>query len=189
MTTTLLYVVSAAWCAVAMGAAENTVTFDPPQTQIHWTLDSTLHQVHGTFKLKGGFIKFDPETGKASGQLVVSAISGESGNDSRDKKMHNSILDSNKYTDIVFTPDRVNGQVAGQGKSQIQVHGVFKLHGTDHDFTLPVEVEMKNGQASAAAHFSIPYVRWGLKNPSVFLLKVNDTVQIDIEAGAKVSVN
>jgi polyisoprenoid-binding protein YceI len=183
MKRTLLLTIAA---ASATFAAENVLTFDPPQTQIHWTLDSALHTVHGSFHLKGGTIRFDPESGKAAGQLIVSAMSGESGNDSRDKRMHQSILESNKFTDIVFTPDKVNGQVAAQGQSQIQVHGTFRLHGTDHEFTMPVEVEMKDGQAIASSHFAIPYIKWGLKNPSVFMLKVNDTVQIGIEAKARV---
>ena len=183
----ILLIGAAAACGTAF-AAENVLTFDPPQTQIHWTLGTALHTVHGTFHLKGGTVRFDPATGKASGQLVVSATSGESGNDGRDKKMHQAILESAKFTDIVFTPDKVSGQVAPQGKSQIQVHGAFKLHGTDHDFTMPVDVEMKEGgqAAIASSHFTIPYIKWGLKNPSVFMLKVNDAVAIEIQASATV---
>jgi hypothetical protein len=34
---------------------------------------------------------------------------------------------------------------------------------------------------NGAANFSVPYVQWGLKNPSNFLLKVNRSVKIDLE--------
>ena len=171
----------------ASAAADTIVTFDPPQTQIRWTLSAMLHTVHGTFQLKSGRIRFDPVTGKASGQLVVSAASGESGNESRDKHMHQSILESARFADIVFTPDQVIGKMEPEGKSTIQVHGNFHLHGAGHEFTLPVEVEMRNGQAAAVAHFSIPYLRWGLKNPSTFVLRVGDSVDVEIQASAKVT--
>ena len=146
-----------------------------------------LHTVHGTFQLKSGTIQFDPATGKASGQLVVSAVSGESGNESRDKKMHQAILESAKFAEVVFTPDKVSGALAAEGKSAIQVHGTFQLHGVGHEFTMPVDVEMKNGEAKASTRFSVPYIKWGLKNPSTFVLRVNDAVDVEIQAAASVT--
>ena len=169
----------------AMGA-DTVLTFDPPKTSIHWTLGTVLHTVHGTFQLKSGTIQFDPATGRASGQLVVSALSGESGNESRDKRMRDSILESPKFGEILFTPDKVLGTVVAEGKSQIQVHGNLQLHGAGHEFTMPVDVEMKSGQAVASTRFSVPYIKWGLKNPSTFVLRVNDAVDIEIQATARV---
>jgi polyisoprenoid-binding protein YceI len=64
------------------------LTVDPAQSTVHWSLDSSLHTVHGTFKVKRGTVTVDPATGKAKGEIVVDAASGESGNDSRDRKMH-----------------------------------------------------------------------------------------------------
>ncbi|HEY3739083.1 MAG TPA: YceI family protein [Bryobacteraceae bacterium] len=167
--------------------ADEVLTFDPPQTSIHFTLGTVLHTVHGTFQLKSGTIHFDPSTGNASGQLVVAASSGESGSDARDKRMKQSILEAPKFSDIIFTPDKVIGTVAPKGKSSVQVHGTFQLHGAPHDFTMPVDVEMKNGQALASAHFSIPYISWGLKNPSSFVLRVDPQVEIEIHSTARVS--
>jgi len=100
----LLLLMLAAYPARPLAGAEMAWTFDPPQSQVHWTLDTTLHQVHGTFRLKSGKILFDPATGNASGALVVDATSGESGNESRDKRMHSSIIESRKYTEIGSRP-------------------------------------------------------------------------------------
>jgi polyisoprenoid-binding protein YceI len=157
-------------------------TFDPPQSQVHWTLDTALHEVHGTFRLKSGRIVFDPATGKAGGALVVDAMSGESGNESRDKRMHTSIIESRKYTEIVFTPDRVEGNLAPEGSSTLQVHGKFRLMNVDHDLKLSVTVEAHPGQIVATAKFSVPYIQWGLKNPSMLFLRVNDHVDIEIHS-------
>ncbi len=173
--------------AVCAFGGETTVTFDPPKTQVHWTLGTVLHTVHGTFQLKSGTIHFDAATGKASGLLVVSATSGESGSEARDKRMHAAILESVRFPEVVFRPDQVLGTIAAAGKSTIQVHGSFQLHGQGHEFTMPVEVDMKAGEAVAVSKFSVPYIKWGLKNPSSFVLRTNDTVDIEISATARVT--
>jgi len=167
--------------------ADTVLAFDPAKTSIHWTLGTVLHTVHGTFQLRSGTIHFDPATGQASGAIVIAAPTGESGNESRDKKMHQSILESVRFPEVVFTPNKVIGAVAAEGKSTVQIQGSFQLHGTGHDFTMPVEVDIKNGQAMAASHFSVPYIKWGLKNPSTFVLRVNDAVDIDVQATARLN--
>jgi len=178
----MLIAMLAAGAAAPLNAAEMVWTFDPPQSQVHWTLDTALHEVHGTFRLKSGKIVFDPTTGKASGALVVDATSGESGNESRDKRMHTSIIESRKYTEIVFTPDRVEGSLAPQGASTVQVHGKFRLMNVDHELSVPVTVEAHPDQIIANAKFSVPYIKWGLKNPSMLFLHVNDHVDIEIHS-------
>ena len=92
-----------------------------------------LHTVHGTFKLKSGSIVFDPRTGDASGEIVVDAKSGESGNHTRDGKMQKEVLESARFPEIVFFPKHVSGSVPAQGSSTLQVQGVFRIHGGDHD--------------------------------------------------------
>lgn len=172
--------------AVPSAAAETVLDFSPPQTQVHWTLGTVLHTVHGTFQLRSGTVHFDPASGKASGQLVVDAASGQSGSDSRDSRMRHSILESPKFPAIVFRPDRVDGGIPAQGKAHLLVHGAFELHGAAHEFTMPVDVDVEPGQVSAVSRFAVPYLSWGLKNPSTLFLRVDDQVQVEIEATGKV---
>jgi polyisoprenoid-binding protein YceI len=177
-----LFLALLALAAAPLSAAEMAWNFEPSQTSLHWTLDTALHTVHGTFQLKSGIIRFDPATGLASGALIVNAASGESGNESRDKRMHASIIESRKYAEIVFSPERVEGAVAPQGVSNVKLHGKFKLMNVDHELTLPVTVEANPGRLVATAKFTVPYVQWGLKNPSVLFLRVSDHVDIDLRA-------
>jgi polyisoprenoid-binding protein YceI len=133
------------------------VTLDPAQTKIEWTLGATLHTVHGTFKLKSGVVKFDPRSGDASGEIIVDATSGESGNHDRDADMHNKVLESQRYPEINFVPRRVTGNLAEQGKSNLQVRGTFTIRGADHDFTLPMTIAKTGETITASASFTVPY--------------------------------
>jgi polyisoprenoid-binding protein YceI len=170
---------------LALGAcAGASFDLDPSKTEIHFTLHDVLHTVHGTFALKRGTIQWEPGTGSASGEIVVDVSSGKSGSDSRDRRMHKEILESQRYPEAVFTPDHLEGQVAPQGESQVDVHGTFQIHGTKHELVLHFQVQAGGDQNQylASTTFSIPYVTWGMKNPSNFLLKVDDKVEMEIRA-------
>jgi len=185
----LLFVLLAASAFSAPAFAQESVfSLDPAQTEIHFTLDTSLHTVQGTFRLKSGEIHFNPASGKASGAIVVDATSGESDNSGRDKKMHKEVLESPKFTEIVFVPSGVQGTISPQGSSQVAVAGVMKLHGQDHEMTLQFTVEPgAAGRLQASTHFSVPYVKWGLKNPGNFMLHADNTVEIDIHASGQLT--
>ena len=174
----------------ATRAQDSVVVLDPAKTTIAFTLDSTLHTVHGTFKLKSGQIHFDLGSGKVTGQIVVDATSGDSENNGRDKKMHQEILESQKYPEIIFTPAKVQGSLNPQAASQVELSGSFRIHGQDHDVTVSLAVDPPDGnQLRATAHFSVPYIKWGLKNPSTFIFRVSDTVDISIQAVGQLSAD
>jgi len=172
--------------AQAASGNEIVLTVDPAQSTVHYSVSSSLHTVHGTFALKRGTLRFEPATGKANGEIVVDAASGQSGSDSRDKKMHKEVLESNRFTDIIFRPDRVEGTVQPQGTSSTQLHGVCVLHGSEHEITVPVHAELKSNQWKGTANFSVPYDKWGLKNPGNFLLKVDHSVSIEVEMAGSI---
>ena len=156
--------------------------FAPSNTSIKFTLGDILHTVHGWFQLRQGDVEYDLRTTAVRGALVVDAPSGQSGNHARDRKMHREILESDRYPEIVFRPDHVEGGVAPSGISTVQVHGVFSIHGSDHEITMPVRVEVFPDHWIADSHFNVPYVKWGIKNPSTLFLRVSESVGIDVHA-------
>jgi polyisoprenoid-binding protein YceI len=176
--------------ALQPAAAQQTAfQLDPSQTTVKFMLGDVLHTVHGTFRLKQGALQFEPASGKLSGEIVVDAKSGESGSGMRDRKMHKEILESAQYPEIAFRPDKIEGAVASQGKSSVKVHGMFSIHGVDREITVPAEVEMSADHWTAAVHFTVPYAKWGMKNPSTLFLRVNDYVEIDLVAAGNVAAN
>jgi len=170
------------------GAQEAVLELDPAQTQVSFTLGDVLHTVHGMFKLKRGAVEFDAATGHAGGSVVVDATSGESGSHARDRKMHKDVLESAQYPEIIFAPEQVKGEVPPQGDFQVQVKGTFTMHGAAHPLTLVVQAHLAGEQLAADTHFTIPYVSWGLKNPSTLFLRVNETVEIAIHAAGQIKL-
>jgi polyisoprenoid-binding protein YceI len=175
----ILFVV---WSSSTLRAQEMTLELDPANTKVEFTLSDVLHTVHGTFALKSGLIHFNPSSGSASGLVVVDVRSGQSGNNSRDRKMHKDILQSERYPDATFTPTKMSGPFSPQGSSEIQVDGTFCIHGSDHRITLAIPLQINGSTANFKTQLVIPYVKWGMKNPSTFVLRVSDKVNLDIAA-------
>ena len=173
--------------ARALHAQQLQFDLDPSQTQVNFTLGASLHTVHGSFKLKAGRISFDSKTGVAAGEVVVDATSGETGIDARDRKMHREVLESPRYPEIVFVPERVEGTIAPGAPFSVRVSGKIRIHGGEHEVTIAAQVEPSAGQLIATAQFTVPYQDWGLKNPSTFLLRVSNEVDVEVHVVGRLS--
>ena len=169
-------------CGTAARAQELAFQLDPQRTTVNFTLGDVLHTVRGSFDLKQGSLHFNPASGKMVGEIVVDAKSGASGTGMRDRKMHREVLESDRYPDISFRPDHVDGTILLQGKSSVRVHGMFAIHGAEHELTAPADVEISSERWTATVHFSVPYTKWGMKNPSTLFLRVSESVDIDLTA-------
>jgi polyisoprenoid-binding protein YceI len=183
------FLIAVAACfSPALRAQDSVITLDPATTKIEFTLAATLHTVHGTFKLKSGQIHWDPATGHVSGAVMIDATSGNTDNTSRDKNMHADVLESVKFPAITFTPTQIKGSIPKEGTSQVEVSGVIGLHGQTHDVTLAFSLlPAADGSLQASTQFAVPYAKWGLKNPSTFLLHVADTVNVEVHATARIA--
>ena len=150
----------------------------PAQSHVDFTLGDVLHTVHGTFRLKDSTVQIDPSRGTASGAIVVDAASGNTGNGSRDHKMHKEILQSDKYPEIRFALQKMQGTLPANGNSEITLSGVMSIHGSEHPITVTAPVLISKGGVTTDVHFVVPYVQWGMKDPSTFVLRVNKEVDI-----------
>lgn len=177
-----LFILAFAASASAQKQPPIAFSLSPSTTAIHWTLDTTIHTVHGTFQLKSGAFTIDPATGIASGLIVIDATSGESGDSSRDKRMHSAILESPQYPTITFRPTRVDGKIDLTISGPVIVHGILNLHGHDHPLDLTVNLNPQPAAVALTAHFIVPFVAWGLKDPSTFVFRSDKQVALDVTA-------
>lgn len=187
------------WTALALGLAATpaagaagptghvaALELDPQRTVVRFTLPGALHETHGAFRLERGAMEVDPATGAASGLVVVEAASGDSGNGARDRRMSDLVLEAGAYPEIRFRPDRLDGARAAEGAFDGTIHGVLTLHGADHEVDLEAHGRLVGSDLVATCHVVIPYVAWGLANPSVLLLEVAKEVSIDVSANGHV---
>ena len=177
----------AAVLAPAALAQHQSFAVNPDASQIKMTLNTTHEVVNGTFHVQSGWIEFDRGAPRISGSVVVFAGSCKTGNDSRDNKMNKDILKVEQFATVSFEPKSYSGAIAPSGDSTIQVTGIFTLLGTPHEITIPILVHLEGTAATAKAHFVVPYVQWGLKNPSFLVWKADNDVAIDLFLAGRLS--
>jgi polyisoprenoid-binding protein YceI len=176
----------ACWCTSA-SAQELVFHPDMQQSSVEFTLGDVLHTVHGTFRLKDSTVQIDRASQKASGAIVVDATSAKTGNDSRDHKMHTEVLESAKFPEIRYTLQSMEGNLSLTGSSEVRLSGIMSIHGGNHPITVSVPVQITNGIAMADVHFVVPYVQWGIKDPSTFILRVSKEVEITVHLKGSLS--
>lgn len=173
----LACVVGAAVAAPAL--AQTTYVINPAKSQVQYSLKG-FHDVAGHFAVSSGTITLDRATGAMSGTVDVAAASGDSGEPSRDEKMHKDQLKVKKFPVITFAPTKFTGPLNSAGSSTVQVEGTFTLLGKTHAITVPMTVDLNGTDCTAKGSFVIPYVEWGVKDPSNFLMHMDKRVMIDL---------
>ena len=166
--------------ALPAATVELQIHLPPESTTIDFTLKATMHTVHGTANLERADFTIDTKSGAASGEAVVVSGSADTDNDKRDKKMHGKVLLSATHPRIVIRAERVEGELRLDGASEITLVGTMELIGAEHPIRVPMTVSIDGDTASVEAKFSVPYVEWGLKDPSTFVLRVGKEVPVTV---------
>lgn len=182
-------------CALALTASaaatararSAVVDLDPGRTVVRFTVGGTLHETHGTFRLARGTLEVDPATGAARGDVVVDATSGDSGSAARDRRMTDLVLQASAHTEIELRPTRIDGALAPDGTFDGTVHGLLTLTGASHEIDLAAHGRVTGADLTATCRFSIPYVAWGLADPSILFLEVAKEVVIDVDTAGHVA--
>jgi hypothetical protein len=181
-------VFASAFLLVQTGLAQHqTFVVNADNSEVKMTLNTTHEVVVGAFHVQSGSIGFDRGAQAMSGSVIVLAGSGKTGNGSRDKKMYKDILEVEQHATVTFEPKTYAGTIAASGDSAIQITGIFTLLGTPHLITVPAQIHFEGTNAVAKAHFVVPYVQWGLKNPSFLVWKADNDVAIDLSLSGSVS--
>ena len=168
--------------------AESTLVLDPGRSEIRFTLGATLHTVHGELELVRGELRFEPEGGAVSGEIVIDARSAQTGIDARDREMHEKVLESERFPEIVLRAGRLEVLRRDAASADVLLHGTLEIRGAAHAVAIPATVRGSTGdRVVVESHFRVPYVAWGLRDVSNLVLRVAKDVEVRVRAEGRVS--
>ena len=178
------------FAAHAQSAAKNvSMHFDPAATVIHFTVKSLLHDARGSFKLKGGVLAVDPTSGLAQGEVLIDATTGTTGNQGTDARLQKEVLESGRYPSIFFHAEHLEGHLPeSDGAADVTAVGTFNIHGVDHAEQIRMHVVRSGSAFTATGQFTIPYVAWGMKDPSTGMIHYAKQAIVNIDAKGSLKV-
>jgi polyisoprenoid-binding protein YceI len=181
--TTLSIAVFSTLIASDTRAEQYVAKLDPQSSKVAFSLGATMHTVEGTVRATEGALTFEPGRSEVSGRIVVDARTANTASQGRDKKMHHEVLESEKYPEIVLIPAKLQGSPNLAGVSRVILEGTLTIHGSTHPISIPLEIAITGQRYTASGSFKVPFVAWGMNDPSVFVLRVEKffTVSLAIQ--------
>lgn len=182
--------------ALSVQAAVIQLPIDTQNSHISATVTEPLSrmrdqpQTTGTFEIINGEIDGDPDNLATTGhvKLEIDATSYNSGNDTRDRHVIHSALETFKYSGITFESTHIQDVkvVAAGAMGSATVVGNLTLHGTTRELKVPANLSMSpDGIFDAAGEITFDYTDFGIKPPSLLFISAGKEVTITFQIRAE----
>jgi polyisoprenoid-binding protein YceI len=162
----------------ALGFAADTWTVVPEQSTVVFHASSTLHDFDGSATVAGGQVDLTP--GHESGWAAVTAASMKTGNESRDRKMHDKHMESATHPEVRFTLVKLE-----RTADTTIAHGTWAMHGVSKDIAIPVTLPTAE-KPHLTATFPIDMRDWKIEVPGTMLvIRVDPVVTVTVDLTVK----
>ena len=156
---------------------------DTERSEVRVVLGATLHTVEGVVPVGPATFVWDADEGSASGRVVIEAGALDTGIDARNEKMHERVLRSAEFPEIIFEATGFDLRQDGEQEMRFVLEGRLTVLGTRHAVELETHARRRgDGSWKARANVDVPYVEWGLEDPSLPLFSVDKYVIVEVKA-------
>ena len=144
-----------------------------------------------------GEVQLAEDVGQSSFAITIRAASLKVSSDISDKDrrevermMHERVLQSEQYCEIVYDCSRISASKTGEGQYWAALNGDLTLHGVTRGLTVPARVAVNGATLKASGNFSLLQSDYEIEPVSVAggSLKVKDELKFAFEIVAKKQV-
>lgn len=177
--------------AAAPAAPAEALVFeiDAARSTLTFSVDSTLHVVHGTAPKLSGEARIDPAAQKATALLRIEAAAMDTGNGSRDHRMREEVLDVRSYKQIVYEVKGVEGEVENliDGKpAHVTLQGQLTMRGRERALSVPATITRDEaGGLIVEGRTTVDLDRWQVPDVSGVLLRVKRSVVVEFRIAVR----
>ena len=146
--------------------------------RVTYTASYTLGRWEGSNTSVRGRVRWNAQTGEASGQVCVELGRFDSGNPLRDADAR-GVFDVNKYPQSCLDVERLTQT----GEDAVLV-GTLEISGTRRPVRIAGKLTREGSTYRFVGGFDTSFSEWKLNPPSLLFLRVNDPVEVRLEARA-----
>lgn len=146
--------------------------------RVTYAASYTLGRWEGSNTSVRGRVRWNAQTGEASGQVCVELGRFDSGNPLRDADAR-GVFDVNKYSQSCLDVERLTQT----GEDALLV-GTLEISGTRRPVRIAGRLTREGSTYRFVGGFDTSFSEWKLNPPSLLFLRVNDPVEVRLEARA-----
>ncbi|RDI95071.1 YceI family protein [Meiothermus sp. QL-1] len=139
----------------------------------------TLGRFEGVNTSVRGVVRWNSQTGEASGQVCVDLRAFNSGNPLRDADAR-GVFDVNRFPQSCLEVERLV-----QNREEAALSGILEISGTRRPVRILGRLVREGEGYRFTGGFDTRFSEWRLTPPSLLFLRVNDPVEVRLEAYAR----
>ncbi|MCX7740569.1 MAG: YceI family protein [Meiothermus sp.] len=146
--------------------------------RVTYAASYTLGRWEGTNTSLQGVVRWDRQTGAASGRVCVDLARFDSGNPLRDADAR-GVFDVNRYPQSCLEVERI--VLLGE---EVVLSGILEISGVRRGVRVRGRLLQEGSVYRFSGGFNTSFSEWRLTPPSLLFLRVNDPVEVWVEARA-----
>jgi polyisoprenoid-binding protein YceI len=152
---------------------ESFVEYDARDANASWTGRAPISRLEFTLNTE--------ELRDSTLTIAIKPGDFSSGNIFRDTNARRTLFETNTYPEIVFMSKRIRADVGtlADGESrEVTLAGDLTMHGVTQEVETPVTLTLAGTTITATGSFEVTYTEFGMRQPELFGVLVEDTVVI-----------
>lgn len=156
---------------------------DPASSQVRFTSKPPLRVVGKTNQIRGTVVGNLSSPSSLIAEFSVALDSLDTGINQRNKTMRDKCLETNKYPNVTFKLSKILRPVRPGEKTQVEIEGIFDLHGIKRTEKLLVNVLYDNAskKLNINAEFLIRLSDYQIKRPHILFFQLSDLIKINLD--------
>ncbi|WP_337867338.1 YceI family protein [Meiothermus sp.] len=166
------------WLALLAGGVQAQTGQFTIEGRVTYAASYNLGRWEGSNTSVRGTVRWNPQTGEASGQVCVELGRFDSGNPLRDADAR-GVFDVNKFPLSCLDLERLT-----QTGEDAVLLGTLEISGTRRPVRIAGKLTREGSAYRFVGGFNTSFSEWRLTPPSLLFLRVNDPVEVRLEARA-----
>ena len=157
------------------------------ENQVQFISEAPIEEIVGVTEKIDGYVLWDGDdkTKNSEFYFEVDLASIDTGIGLRNRHMRENYLETEKFPFAAFKGKIDQAVAAGETAFDIKTSGMFTLHGIDREIQISGKISKTKDGYMATSTFEIKLEDYKIERPQLMLLKIGETIQLNVKFHTK----